>query len=386
MASMGKQLSQHERRIQNLIQEVKETDLYTAQNKKFVFEFLNTCRAKNLSSVRICFYLDRLKLISKTLKKNFKSWERKDVEYVMAKIGTQGYSDWTVECVKTTFKVFFRWLYGLEHSDPAPTVVRWLSCRAIPTKIRSEDLLTKKDIEDMLNATTTPMHKALIAVLNAGARPGEILGIRMKDIRELNGLVKIYVRGKMAKEMGERPLYLTEYISELKSWVRRHPRRFDPNADLFFSKNGCLQYANMKKIIERLAIRSGVMRYKRDKNGNIIKGDNGKAEIEGKRIWLYLFRHTAGTKYYGKYEGSYARRLMGHAAGSKMEGVYCHLGERDIEARLLGRKMPEDTEPDIPAFEKETDELLALGKAIKKLSEEHPEIIDIGKLKGLLGQ
>jgi integrase len=247
-------------------------------------------------------------------------------------------------------------------------------------------LLTKKDIKDMLNATNQPMYKALIAVLNAGARPGEVLGIRLKDIKELNGLIKIYVTGKMVKIMGERPLYLIEYIDEFKSWVRRHPRKYDPNAMLFLGRNGALKYANMTKIVERLAIRAGIMKFKRDETGKIIRNSKGVAEIEGKRIWLYLFRHTAGTRYYGKYEGSYARRLMGHAAGSKMEAVYCHLNEEDIEARLLGKSMPEDNEPDIPSIEKETEELVALGKAIKKLAESHPDVIDIGKLQGLLGR
>ncbi len=48
--------------------------------------------------------------------------------------------------------------------------------------------------------------------------------------------------------------------------------------------------------------------------------------------------------------------------------------------------MPENDEPDIPSIEKETEELVALGRAIKKLSEAHPEIIDIGKLQRLLGR
>jgi integrase len=88
----------------------------------------------------------------------------------------------------------------------------------------------------------------------------------------------------------------------------------------------------MSKIIERLALKAGIMRYKRDDKGKIIRNGSGNPEIENKRVWLYLFRHTAGTRYYGKYEGSYARRLMGHAAGSKME--------EDIEAHLLGKGIP----------------------------------------------
>jgi len=77
---------------------------------------------------------------------------------------------------------------------------------------------------------------------------------------------------------------------------------------------------------------------------------------------------------------------MGHAAGSKMEEVYCHLNEEDIEARLLGKGMPESREPDIPTVEKETEELLLLGRAIKKIAEKHPEVIDIQKLQLLMEQ
>ena len=352
-----------ENRVENLIKEVKDTDLHTPKNKKLVLEFVNTCKAKNLTAHRISFYLGKLKMIAKILKKDFKTWERKDVESVMAKLGDKGYSPWTLENIKTTFKVFYRWIYGLESTDPAPKLVRWLSKNHIPSKIRKEDLLTKKDIADMMNATNKPMHKALIAVLNAGPRPGEVLGIRIRDITELNGLIKIYVRGKMGRKMGDRPIYLIAYTNEFKAWVRRHPERSNPDAKLFTGPGGELRYPNMTKIIERLAQRAGIR----------------------KRINCYLFRHTAGTRYYGKYEGSYARRLMGHASGSKMEGVYCHLNEEDIEARLLGKKYPEDKEPDIPTVENEIQELIELGKSIKKLAEMHPEVINLERLEKIVG-
>ena len=364
MSDMNEKLSPIEKRAENLIKEVKQSNIYTAQNKKLVLGFINTCQAKNLSASRICFYLDRLKQISKVRKKDFKKWTRKDVEFVMAILGNKGYSDWTMECVKTTFKVFYRWIHGLERTDPAPKLVRWLSKENVPSKIRKEHLLTKKDIHDMLNATNKPMHKALIAVLNTGARPGEILGIRIKDITELNSLIKIYVKGKMIKKLGERPIYIIDYSEEFKSWVRRHPQKFNPDAKLFMGTKGELSYRNMTNIIQRSAQRAGI----------------------NKRVYCYIFRHTAGTRFYGKYEGSYARRLMGHAAGSKMEAVYCHLNEEDIEARLLGKKMSEDKEIDIPTREKETEELIALGNAIKKLAEMHPEVIDMEKLQEVLGQ
>jgi site-specific recombinase XerD len=374
-----------DRRVQSQIREITESDLYTPHNKQLVLEFINRCRARNLSVHRICFYLDRLKKIAQLRRKDFKDWDTKDTEYVMAKLSERNYTANTIDDHKVCFKFFFRWVYGLESSDAAPKCVSWLKRENSPTKIRREDLLTRKDIMDMMNATNNPMHKALVSVFYAGPRPGEVPGIQMKDISEIdNRLIKIYVIGKMGKKMGERPLYLMDYLDEFRAWVRRHPKKHDPDALLFHCSSGPLNYANMEKIIKRMALRAGIMRYRRDDNGKNIRNGRGKVEIDGKKVWLYLFRHTAGTRYYGKYEGSYARRLMGHAAGSKMEAVYCHLSEQDIEARILGKNMPEDTEPDIQEFEKETDELLAIGKAIKKLSEKHPDVVDIEKLQGLL--
>lgn len=351
-------------RVQRLIKQSQESDLYTEANKKLILEFVNTCRAKNLSDHRICFYLDRLKQIAKIRKKDFKDFTRKDVEAVMAEIGTKGYSPWTIECVKTTFKVFFRWIYDLERSDPAPKIVRWLQKENPPSKLRKEDLITKKEMADMFNCTVNPMHKCLLAVMWAGPRPGEALGIQLKDIKKMNGLIKIYVRGKMGKKQGERPIYIQDYQQEFLSWVRGHPKRHDPEAKLFIvDDKKPLTYNNAHHIIMRISERARLK----------------------KKINLYRFRHTAGTRFYGKYEGSYGRRLMGHASGSKMEGVYCHLNEEDVEARLLGKTMIEDSEPDIPFMEQETDELIRLGKAIKKLSESHPEAINIDVLSKLSG-
>lgn len=57
------------RRVKNQIREVKESQLYTASNKKLVLEFVNTCRAKNLTDHRVCFYLSNLKNFSLILKR-----------------------------------------------------------------------------------------------------------------------------------------------------------------------------------------------------------------------------------------------------------------------------------------------------------------------------
>jgi hypothetical protein len=128
----------------------------------------------------------------------------------------------------------------------------------------------------------------------------------------------------------------------------------------------------MRIIIERIADKSGIMNT--NKNGKF---------LGGKRVWPYLFRHTFGTWAYSRHNSTYARRLMGHAAGSKMESVYCHLSEEDLENVLLGKE-PAKEDQNIEEIENKMQRLLSLGKAIELLAREYPEAIDLEKL-GKLG-
>ncbi len=107
MPRMQNKYSGIARRVQTQLNEVKNSNLYTPQNKKLVLEFVNTCRAKNLTDHRICFYLDRLKKFSLILKKNFKKWEKKDVELVMAKLGEKKQK----ECMSREGHTLFSFLF-----------------------------------------------------------------------------------------------------------------------------------------------------------------------------------------------------------------------------------------------------------------------------------
>ena len=71
---------------------------------------------------------------------------------------------------------------------------------------------------------------------------------------------------------------------------------------------------------------------------------------------------------------------MGHSPGSKMEAVYCHLAEEDLEDMLLGRTK-DDREENIEETENRAKMHIELGKAIMKLAEIHPDVINLEKLR-----
>lgn len=341
----------HENRLKLLIAEIENDKVYTPENRKLILSFVDTCRSRQLTDRRIVFYLNRLKRICQFRRKDFSKWTREDVEATMGKVNDYGYKAWTIENYKTTFKVFFRWLHKLDRTDPTPRIVSWLSRETPPNTLRKEDLLTRDEINRMIGATGNIKWKCLIATLAAGPRPSELFSIRIRDVLDEGEFVKVYVRGKMHRKMGERCIYVGFYIKGhddyIRMWIREHPERSNPEAQLIPRLNN----ANLLKNIRIFAQKAGIER----------------------RVWPYLFRHTFGTWVYGNYESAYARRLMGHAAGSKMESVYCHLSETDIVERLLGRKPVQIADkPDAISQRKNKQDVMMF--IMSKLWESRPEL------------
>jgi len=310
----------YEKRLDKLLKE----KTFTPKNKKHISGFVKTCRSKHITSQRIVFYLERLRRISEFHSKDFDKWKREDVEKVMRKVHGMDYKPWTVEAYKTTLKVFFRWLNGLDKSDPTPRLVSWLTRETPKNWLRREDLLTKEEIKQMISAEKTLLGKALISILSSGPRPSEVLSIKISDVSDEGKYIKAYVRGKMLKKTGERAIFIGFFVEGLddivRNWIKYHPDK-RPGSKLFPG----LYNENMIGIVKRASKRAGIKR----------------------KVWPYLFRHTYGTWCYGNYNSAHARRLMGHTAGSKMEGVYCHLNEDDIINVLTGkteREKPIDIE------------------------------------------
>jgi integrase len=211
--------------------------------------------------------------------------------------------------------------------------VAWLRREAPPNKLRKEDLITDEEFRKMLNSTDSLIHKAILCVLyEGGPRPGELRSMKLKDVIVNDNFIKIYVAGKMAKKQGKRPVYVIKHYDIVKAWIENHPMKDNEDAYVWIIKGKKpITHSTLKKMISELGKKAGL----------------------NKKVFPYIFRHTVGTRLYGKYGSVYARRLMGHVAGSKMEQVYCHLSEEDVENVILGKnKSQHEEEPDIETARK----------------------------------
>jgi len=291
---------------------IRESADLSESNKESIEQFLIKCQGAGISIMRLVFYANRLRQVTEILKKDFREAERADFERVMAKIEERGYKGHTIDAFIVSIKTFYRWLYRLDKADPLPKCVSWIERRRPPNTLKKEDLLTDEEVNLLIRRTDDPMIKTMLAVLyETAVRPEELRGMRMRDVHINTSMVKIYVRGKTAKESGERVVFCARSYPLIQDWVQHHINRGNPDGWLWpdrGDKSMPLSDPNLRQIIYR----------------------HSRLNLPGKHVWTYLFRHSMGTWIYKNFPSPIARRMMGHAPGSRMERVYVHLAEEDL--------------------------------------------------------
>lgn len=285
-------------------------------NKKHIRGFLTKCQGSGISTLRLSFYCNRLRQIAELMGNvDFKKAGTKEIEGAMASLEGRGYKAHTMDAFIVSLKAFYRWLYGLDRTEALPKCVRWVERKRPPNRLKKENLLTEEEVNRMIKITDDPMKKAMLAVLYEGAlRPEELRGIKVGDVHLNNRLVKVYVRGKMANQQGDRTVFLARSYNLVKNWLECHPNRDDPGAWLWPVSNKPIQSHALINTVKKLAQRANV-----DKNTPINP---------------YLFRHSMGTYLYKNLGSVFARKMMGHIAGSRMERVYVHLADEDVEGAI----------------------------------------------------
>ena len=219
----------------------------------------------------------------------------------------------------TRIKAFYRWLLnGCWRKGPYPKVVENLSTtirkKELPVK-SPNDILTKEEVLKLIDYADNPRDKCLIAMLyDTGARPGEIINLRIKDVKLNNSHGEIYVNGKT----GMRRIPLVFSIPYLTKWLNSHPEKSNPEAKLFVkvkTGRGSEEFteAGLIGLVKRLA---------------------KKARIN-KRMYPYIFRHSRLTELANILREHQLKAFAGWTAGSKMAEHYVRLAGLDIDSSIL---------------------------------------------------
>ncbi|MBI3051691.1 site-specific integrase [Candidatus Woesearchaeota archaeon] len=280
----------------------------SANNKEIIKQYVEDHLALGITKTRGIMIIAQLRRLAHFTKASLNELQEKDIKQLMATLESKDYSDWTKVTTKKVLKAYLRTL------DKPENLLKWIRCQTPQTTIRAEDLLTEEEMSSMVAAADKPMWKALLAVLfETGVRPGELLGMRIKDVilNEHKAKAIIYVAGKTEKKQGERQVRVYQKTYPLiKAWLSMHPLRKEQDSPLWLTpKNKALTLESLNRIYNNISKSSGRTK------GN----------------WPYLARHSRLTQFYRDFGSAIGSKLSGHIPGSKEVRTYLHLSDSDVE-------------------------------------------------------
>lgn len=302
---------------ERLHREVEE-GIIPASSEKVILKFLQDLDLSNISKHRQYFYLERLRLIAKTMKDNFLSPSGEDIKNTLYRLKNtttrrqNTFSNRSIEDVYMAMKRFYGWYENGKYLPVANVLKRE---KNISQQKKPEDIVTQSEIMAMLSACLNPRDKALLSVLyDSGCRIGEILTLRVKDI-EFDGFgMRLTVNGKTGvrkvRAVGDSEPHMREYL--------RSYQRTNPDDYAFIQLEG-KNFGSPMKYTQVHTMMRKVMK---------------RAKIQ-KRIHPHLFRHTRATLLARDMKEAPLQANMGWIQGSRMAKIYVHLDDDDVDRAVL---------------------------------------------------
>ncbi len=331
---------QAQQALEKLSGRILNDSTYLKANKRYVEDYIEHMKARAADLKTIHKHLYAVEFLMKMMgaRIDLRKATKKDIERAIATLesadGANGkeYSEEHRVRTRTIIKAFYKHLLG--DDEYYPPQVAWIKTTGKRRdRMLPEDILSEKEVMNMLNAARNARDKAIIAVLfDAGIRMGELFSMRKKDIDLISDPAHITVKGKTG--MRQIPImfsvpYLAQYLNLLKD--RKPDDTLMKGMGSWMNKEKEVNYAAIRKMLQVTA---------------------KKAEI-GKRIYPHLFRHSRASYYANKLTEQQLKAFFGWTGDSRMASTYVHLSGRDIDNAVLqanGVRVPERTkEPELRA-------------------------------------
>jgi integrase/recombinase XerD len=308
--NMGYDSHNYRRRLQLARQKIENDECISEPNRELIIKFLNFGEARGLSVSRLTKLGWTLRFWGRHFTTGFKSATKEDVIKAVSFLEGLPFKAHTKHDSKAILKLFWRWLYDCD-SGECPKEIAWIKTTFRPPRLSPEDLLTKEEIGRILAAGRNPMEKAFVAILfETGARIGEMLSVRIKDISFDQLGSRLQVDGKV----GQRMVRVITAHSYLTRWLDFHPHRDDPESSLWLNCHGKpMQNSTANLIVKQLAASVGI----------------------NKRVYCYLYRHSGISASAPFLKEAVMKEVYGWTQSSRMPAVYIHLSASDIDSALL---------------------------------------------------
>lgn len=227
------------------------------------------------------------------------------------------FSQNTVHDYIRILKPFLRWMAEEGYNDLNLTKIKRIQAPPVDQETKSpEDILTAREIEQLLEASKDLRNRAIIGVLyESGCRIGELGRLRWKDMVFDEYGVKVYLTDKKTKK--RRYSRLTFAAPYLAAWRVEYPGSPTEENLVFISQRGNpLEYTAFLRVLQRTAKAAGIT----------------------KRVHPHLLRTSRITHMVSlNYQESVIKKSMWGNLKTDMFEVYVRLGEDDIDAEYLSK-------------------------------------------------
>jgi site-specific recombinase XerD len=309
----------HDKELKKAFERIKKINI-SNENITHINNFLEQISAEGLGKTRQIKYLYTLGKIAKMLDKDFSKANKNDIVKLCSKLNNSELKEWTKHDYKVVIKRFYKWLREEEGQDldkrQYPREVSWITVKM--KKIRKrlpKELLTIEDVKKIANHANNLRDRCLILLLyETGARIGEILNLKIKDVEfdKYGALVNLF--GKT----GERKVRVIASAPSISNWLLEHPSKTDKNSFLI-----CGLWS--KKRGEKLGYQTIRL---------MLKEAAEKAKIN-KPMNPHHFRHSRATELAKSFTEAQLCEYMGWVQGSQEASTYVHLSGRDMDNAIL---------------------------------------------------
>lgn len=295
-------------------------DKLSPKRKTSLERFLHYLEARQLSPWTIKAYLQAIRTMGfdgkpyeELISEDLIAWQR-NLPYSRIAKGNDGkLSDRTVDAYKGFVRSFLRWVHnGTQQMAEPPECLGAIQRHRTRPELRKE-VLSPEEIRRIVDACENQRDRALIFMgYESGARAGELLSLRIRDVEPDRYGAIVIVKGKT----GERRIRLVQSVPDLQLWLNIHPLRQDRNAPLWPSR------WIKTRPITTMHFHRLLVRYARE------------ASLS-KHVHPHLLRHSRATHLANVLTEAQMREFFGWTKRSEMPEVYVHLSGRDVDRTLL---------------------------------------------------
>jgi integrase len=321
-----------DRQLTGVLKRIESDKGISKTNKATILEFYHRLLSENLSTARVVYYLNRLSIIAKWIKKDLDKASKPDIEQIMRRVNAMDYTEWTKKDYRVTLKKFYKWLRGYDERGQYPPEVSWINTHiSIDEQDLPNNMPTEEDAKRMIEAAEHPRDKALIASLyESGCRVGEIATLRIGHINFDEYGAHIVVNGKT----GSRRIRLVFSAPILASWINVHPQKANPDAPLWVAVGTTKNITSEDKGQGKTYARHYGPELKYRAIASMLKRVANKAGLK-KKVNPHIWRHARATFLANKLTEQQLKHLFRWKQSSTMAATYVHLSGRDVDDALL---------------------------------------------------